>query len=260
MQFMEKGLVIRHNQMSRDMFEMEFIAPGIAQECTPGQFVHIRSTQENFPLLRRPLSLYDVDKRLGSITLLYRVVGKGTALFSRVKPKEYVDVMGPLGRGFSLKENISAVLVGGGVGIAPLLFLARELKARDGRVKVLYGVDSLRNLVALEKLRGLGVDLLPATVDGSAGFKGTVVDLLEKKVNPAEIDMVYCCGPEAMMAAVAALARNHGLAGEVSLEESMACGVGACLGCARKLKPDDAGYVKICKDGPVFPIHEVYGL
>lgn len=259
MQFVENGLVIRHNQMSRDMFEMEFIAPRIAQECTPGQFMHIRSTQENFPLLRRPLSLYDVDKRLGSITLLYRVVGKGTALFSRVKPKGYVDVMGPLGRGFSLLADSSAILVGGGVGIAPLLFLARELKARDCQVKVLYGVESLPDLVALEKLRSLEVDLLPATMDGSAGFKGTVVDLLEKKVNAPEVDRIYCCGPEAMMNAVATFARNQGIPGEVSLEESMACGVGACLGCARKLKPDEAGYVKICKDGPVFPIQEVYG-
>lgn len=255
MPFVEQGLVVRHNQVSRDMWELEFIAPAIAPEAVPGQFVHIRSTLGSNPLLRRPLSLYDVDKRLGSITLLYKVVGAGTNLLTRIKTKEYVDVMGPLGQGFSLPpRGKRVVLVGGGVGIAPLVYLARVLAAQSYQVKVLHGVESRRQLVALDKMREIGVDFMPSTMDGSAGFKGLVTELLQKKINPQEIDYIYTCGPEVMMAAVTDYARKLGIAGEVSLEEYMACGVGACLGCARKLKPDDENYVKICKDGPVFPM------
>ncbi|MGE5392010.1 MAG: dihydroorotate dehydrogenase electron transfer subunit [Deltaproteobacteria bacterium] len=258
MPFVEQGLVVRHNQVSRDMWELEFIAPAIAPECLPGQFVHIRSTLGINPLLRRPLSLYDVDKKLGSITLLYKVVGTGTNLLTRIKTKEYVDVMGPLGKGFSLPpKGKRVILVGGGVGIAPLVYLARILAARGYQVKVLHGVESRNHLVALDKLRQIGVDFMPSTVDGSAGFKGLVTELLQKKINPTEVDYIYTCGPEPMMAAVADYARGRGISGEISLEEYMACGVGACLGCARKLKPDDENYVKICKDGPVFPMAEV---
>ncbi len=255
---LENGLVLRHIQVSRDMYELEFIAPGIAQECRPGQFVHIRSALENNPLLRRPLSLYDVDKKLGSITLLYKVVGKGTNLLSRIRPKEYVDAMGPLGRGFSLlAPRKTALLVGGGVGIAPLVYLARVLQCQGCNVKVIHGVENRLELVALPRLRDIGVEFLPATMDGSAGFKGLVTDLVMKKVSPDEIDFIYCCGPEPMMAKVSDFARENNIAGEISLEEYMACGVGACLGCARKMKSSDDEYKKICKDGPVFSIDEV---
>lgn len=258
MPFVENGLVVRHIQVSRTMYELEFIAPAIAPDCIPGQFVHIRSALDNNPLLRRPLSLYDVDKKLGSITLLYKVVGKGTGLLTRIRPKEYVDAMGPLGHGFSiLAPRKTALLVGGGVGIAPLIYLGRVLQNQGCNVKVIHGVESRRELVALGKLREIGVEFMPSTMDGSAGYKGLVTDLLLKKVNPADIDFIYCCGPEKMMARVSDYARENGIAGEVSLEEYMACGVGACLGCARKLKSSDTEYKKICKDGPVFGMEEV---
>lgn len=258
MSTLEQGLVIRHNQVCRDMYEMELIVPGIAPACKPGQFVHLRSGNYNQPLLRRPLSLYDVDKKLGSITLLYKVVGVGTELLSHIRTKEYVDVMGPLGRPFSYQHSPkNALLIGGGVGIAPLVYLARTLKEQGCSCRVLYGTESRRQLVAFEKFRQIGVEFMPATMDGSAGYRGLVTELLDKKVTPAGIDYIYTCGPEAMMAQVADYATRHGLAGEVSLEEYMACGVGACLGCARKLKDRDQNYVKVCKDGPVFAINEV---
>lgn len=253
-----KGLVIGHNQVHNDMYELEFILPGVSSECRPGQFVHIVPDLDNGPLLRRPLSLYDVDKKLGSITLLYKVVGKGTSLLTRVRSKDYVDVMGPLGRGFSLPGPAKRVLlVGGGVGIAPLVYLARVLKENNCNVKVLHGTGNRKELVALDKLRQIGVDFLPATMDGSAGYKGWVTDLLAEKINPENIDFIYTCGPEPMMAVVAEFAQKYNIPGEVSLEEHMACGVGACLGCARKLRAEDEHFVKVCKDGPVFSIKEV---
>ena len=255
---MQQGLVISHNQVNRDMFELEFIAPEIAEECQPGQFIHIKPGLRDQPLLRRPLSIYDVDKRLGSVTLLYKVVGTGTRLLTSVRTKEYVDVMGPLGRGFKLPDQPERILlVGGGVGIAPLVYLARVLEEQGCDITVLHGTESRRQLVAFEKLRQIGTDFFPATMDGTAGYKGLVTELLLKKIEPKKLERIYTCGPEPMMAVVAEFAANHNIEAEVSLEEYMACGVGACLGCARKLKTNDTQYVKVCKDGPVFNIKEV---
>lgn len=255
---LESGLVIVHNQVSRNMYQMEFISPEIAIMCEPGQFVHVKVNSLSSPLLRRPLSIYDADKKLGSITLLYKVVGEGTGLLTRVSTKEYIDVMGPLGKGFNIKPPGGQILmIGGGVGIAPLIYLARVLKEKNYQIKVLHGTASRRDLVAFQKLREIGVDFLPATEDGSAGHKGLVTELLNKKINPAQIDFIYSCGPEVMMSAVAQYALKNNIPGQVSLEEHMACGVGACLGCARKLKSTDEDFVKICKDGPVFDIDSI---
>lgn len=250
----EKALVAAHQEVAEGLFEIEVLAPQIAADAKPGKFVHIRPGGTSDPLLRRPLSLYDVDHGVGSITLLYKVVGRGTDLLSQVKSREYVDVMGPLGRGFTLPAAAQNVLLaGGGVGIAPLIYLARVLKQGGHAVQAVYGVASHRDAAVYQrKFEELGVKAWPATMDGSLGYKGTVLGLLQERLNPAKIDMLYTCGPEVMMQAVTAYARYNHIPGEVSLEEAMACGVGACLGCARRLKPADTEYVKVCKDGPVF--------
>lgn len=254
----EKCLVTNHEQRSPDMYQLEFYSPDIAGLCQPGQFVHIRINSEQDPLLRRPLSIYDVDKESGKITLLYKVVGQGTEILTRIRCDEYLDVMGPLGQGFNTAPPGShMVLIGGGVGIAPLVYLARVLKESNYQVTVLNGTDQGINLAAAERLTGMGVRYLPATDDGSAGFKGLVTDLLKEKMDPEQIDYIYLCGPEAMMAAAAEYAAKNNIPGQASLEEHMACGVGACLGCARRLRSSDENYVKICKDGPVFAIDQI---
>lgn len=249
-----KGMVISNQQVGRDLWEMEFSAPEIAQECKPGQFVHIRVGEDHDPLLRRPISLYDVDRVTGSITILYKIVGRGTQLLSRYQADQLIDVMGPLGKGFNLVQGQRVVLVGGGVGIAPLLFLARELKAQGNEVIVLHGSGSSDEICSRDRFINLGAQFMAATMDGSTGFKGLVTDMMKNNLNPQTIDNIYTCGPGLMMAAVSQYAKQHGIAGEISLEEYMACGVGACLGCARKLNDTDKAYVKVCKDGPVFPI------
>lgn len=258
MPFLEKGLVVCHRQVTSSMYEIEMIAPAISKECEPGKFVHVRPGITSDPLLRRPLSIYDVDRKLGSVTLLYKVVGRGTDMLTKVRPKEYVDLMGPHGRGFYIPEApVRCLLVGGGVGIAPLVYLARVLVEKKCPVKVLYGTASRLDLAGFNRFREMGVEFMPATMDGSAGYRGVVSDLLCEKITPGEVDFIYTCGPEMMMAAVAGFARKHNIPGEVSLEETMACGVGACLGCARKLKANDREYAKVCKDGPVFAMDEV---
>jgi dihydroorotate dehydrogenase electron transfer subunit len=250
----EKGLVAAHQKVGHHLYEIEIIAPQVAREAQPGQFVHLRPGQTHDPLLRRPLSLYDVDKKLGSITLLYKVVGRGTELLKKIGSREHVDIMGPLGKGFTLPAaGKSALLVGGGVGIAPLVYLARVLQEKGHPVEAACGAASRSEAAAFErKFNELGIQTWPATMDGSLGYKGTVVGLLQEQPQFAGVDMIYTCGPEMMMEAVTVFARRHSIRGEVSLEEAMACGVGACLGCARKLKPEDDDYVKVCKDGPVF--------
>lgn len=258
MPVIEKGLITSNRQVGRDMFEMKLVALSLAEECQPGQFIHVLVGSETDPLLRRPLSLYDVDQAKGKIQLLYRVVGKGTRLLTRLKIGDYLDVMGPLGRGFSLPNGLRQVLlVGGGVGIAPLVYLARVLKSQDYDVTVLYGAASSDQLVVIEKLAQIGATIQVATMDGSSGYKGLVTELMAEHINNGKVDYIYTCGPESMMAEVARFARKYNLPGEVSLEENMACGVGACLGCARKIDSRSEGYVKVCREGPVFNIKEV---
>lgn len=255
---LDKAMVLNNRQVGPELFVMELSSAVMAGQCRPGQFLHIKPGGTEDPLLRRPLSIYDVVAGSGRISLLYRIVGKGTGLLTGVKVNDYIDIMGPLGRGFALPdqpENI--LLVGGGVGIAPLLYLGRVLRERQCNVKVLCGAGSAGQLVAGERFQDLGIAFVSATMDGSAGVKGLVTDLLKSDDTLTGIDRVYTCGPEPMMAAVAGWAAAHKIWGEVSLEEHMACGVGACLGCARQLKNSDDGYVKVCKDGPVFNINEV---
>ncbi len=257
MSALEQGLVISNQQVAGDLFEIEFVAPSVAEKCKPGQFLQVRASVQHDPLLRRPISIYDVNQQRGSITLLYKVVGRGTHLLTGLRSQEFLDVMGPLGKGFTLPDQPqNALLVGGGVGMAPLLYLARQLREMECSVKVLYGVGNSTELVAAERFRELGADVWSATMDGSAGYQGLVTGLLESL--PADgTELIYTCGPEIMMAGVAEFAAGNNIWGECSLEEHMACGVGACLGCARKLKQQDAGYVKVCKDGPVFNMQAV---
>jgi len=255
---LEKGVVLSNQQVGEHLWEIELIAPRVARDCQAGQFVHLKIDESNSPLLRRPLSIYDVNKNTGKIILLYKIVGVGTQLISSKRAGESIDIMGPLGKGFTINPSFKNVLLaGGGVGIAPLLYLGRVLTSLGIQATVAHGAASENQLVAGERFKQLGIEYLPATMDGSAGFHGLVTDLIIEKLNPGSIDFIYCCGPEPMMAAVADYAHKHGIPGQVSLEEYMACGVGACLGCARKLKNKDERYVKVCQDGPVFDIDEV---
>jgi dihydroorotate dehydrogenase electron transfer subunit len=236
------------------MYEVEFTSLSLASMSQPGQFVNIRVNDQYDPLLRRPISIYDIDRQAGKMNLLYKVVGKGTGILSALDREDVIDVMGPLGNGFTLPEKpLRAVLVGGGVGIAPLVYLARVLQERQCPVQVLYGANCREQLAAVARLEELAIDYKLATVDGSIGYKGLVTELLPQPAQgQAAVAALYTCGPEPMMKAVTRYARENKIWGEVSLEAHMACGVGACLGCACKLDSRETGYAKVCKDGPVF--------
>lgn len=273
----EKAEVVRHDRPWPGLHVLHMHAPQIAAAAAPGQFVHVRvpgasaaptaAAVPAHPLLRRPLSVHDADASAGTLSLLFKVRGIGSSILADVEAGNCLDLMGPMGRGFTLPPAAPAgpyLLVGGGVGIAPLVFLARALaRIAPGQFAVLFGAscagETHAALPALEAIAAAaGCRTLVATLDGSAGARGLVTELLSScGVEPG---FVYACGPEPMMAAVASFADARGITGEISLEEHMACGVGACLGCARELAAPVAPerrYAKVCVDGPVFAMGSV---
>ena len=220
----------------------------------PGQFVEIK-TPENASLLRRPISIHFVDYRLNELSLLVRAVGAGTEAICAVNEGGVLDLVLPLGNGFTcdFDKESTVVLVGGGVGVAPLLYQAAGLADKGLKVKMVYGARTSGELVVADAFEPY-CDVEITTDDGSAGLRGRVTDSLTFREGLREAAMVQCCGPAPMMKAVAAVCREAGIPCEVSLENMMACGLGACLCCVEKTVK---GNVCVCTDGPVFNIKEL---
>ncbi len=247
----EKRVKIKKNEeLGPGYFRMELDCPEIAAAGAPGQFVMVRVTEALSPLLRRPFSISDVDAG-GSIALLIRVVGEGTRILSEKKAGESVDVLGPLGKGFDIGGlSGPALLVGGGIGAAPLIFLARRLAEKGVPGRVLLGGRTAADILCAPVFESLGMEAETATEDGSLGRKGLVTELLAQALTPgASAFTVFSCGPEGMLKAVAGMCRRSGAACQLSLEAAMACGMGACLGCATPRS--GGGYLHVCTDGPV---------
>lgn len=221
-------------------------------EPRPGQFYMIGVSNSHDPLLKRPFCFF--KKADDSVQILYRVRGKGTALMKEMKTGDVFDVIGPLGNTWPLpsKKHIP-LIVTGGIGIASVFPLAKTIK---GRPYVFYGAKSKDELLMLDELGPLARELHTSTEDGSYGTKGTVTEAVTAFLNdrPDAGYILYACGPRGMLEAVSEIASHRGLKGYVSVEENMACGVGACLGCAVKTTK---GYKRVCKEGPVFKIGDI---
>jgi dihydroorotate dehydrogenase electron transfer subunit len=234
--------------------------PRIAQSAVPGQFVHVRVSETLDPLLRRPLSILLADPRRQQFQVLVRSVGRGSELLSHVVPGNRLDVLGPLGRGFTLvRPGQEPLLVAGGVGVAPLIFLADVLQRSEGGhyVRALFGARSEDTLVCWQELAARCEEFQAATEDGSVGTQGLVTDLLQEQLDRAKPAMVYTCGPRPMMARVAQMCDAVGVPCEASLEQFMGCGIGACLGCAVPSRAEPGSYVRVCTDGPVFDATQI---
>lgn len=243
---------IRFNEPAAEgIFLMGLEAPAILRSARPGQFVMIGLGEGIDPLLRRPFSICG---RTGDDTLLilYRVVGRGTAMLSRLKEGAELACLGPLGRGFVLPEDGGAIVaVAGGIGIAPLVGLMQSLNGRP--CECLIGCRTLAELVPLDRFQLRDVAVRIATDDGSSGRRGLVTDLLEERLGrkgDGAPSMVCACGPQAMLREVARLAVKASVPCQVSLEARMACGVGACQGCVVGAAAG-AGYLRVCREGPV---------
>lgn len=251
-QYQENATIIRFEQLTDVNIRLTLQADQIAAVARPGQFVMVRAGMGNDPLLRRPFSIHQTSSS-GRIQLFFKVVGQGTKLLAHCKEGEKLSVFGPLGRGFHIDPGKSACLVGGGMGIAPMLFLAKRIcqtkKSTETDLIILGGRDrdEIEPLVA--DFQFLDLHVMTATDDGSLGLHGMATDVL-KTIDLPQNCTVYTCGPVPMMKEVYRQCREHKLECQVAVESFMACGMGACLGC--NLEARDGGYVHVCSDGPVF--------
>ena len=247
----EKAVVLSQKEIAPGIFDLRLAAGEIAVQAVPGQFLSLYC-RDGSRLLPRPISICEIDREEKSLRLVYRVAGKGTEEFSHMSQGTEIFVLGPLGKGFPLKGK-KAFLVGGGIGIPPMLELSKSLNCEK---QILLGYRD--NLFLNEEFKPYG-SVYIATEDGSAGTKGNVIDAI--KENGLKADIIYACGPLPMLRALKEYAKEQGIECYVSLEERMACGIGACLGCVCKSGERDAhtnvNNKRICKEGPVFLAQEV---
>jgi dihydroorotate dehydrogenase electron transfer subunit len=251
----DRTWVVQREALGGEYFRLR-LRPATPFEARPGQFVMVKVTDGIDPLLRRPFSIHRVLPGVaGDFEVLFRAVGAGTRLLARAHVGDRVDVLAPLGRGYRL-EGQRPLLVGGGVGVAPLLFLAEAFLALGTRPKLLLGGRRDRDILCHEDFSCLAVPFALATEDGSVGEAGLVTSLLERELDgEAEGTSVFACGPMPMLAAVANVCGRRGVSCQVSLEAHMACGVGACLGCV--VPGTRSPYLRVCKEGPVLDADEV---
>lgn len=270
-------------EVSPTYYKMGIDCPEIASRAIPGQFIMVRVSNRLDPLLRRPFVIHRIGKRgkrgrfyfprrkiepspFSQVEILYKVVGKGTEIMSEMKEYDDIDLLGPVGNGYRIDTNIrTAVLVGGGIGVAPLLSLAERIISQCSKLKsliLLLGGKGRADVLCVEEFERLGVEVRVATEDGSLGHRGLVVDLLldyleSGDYSPGSSTNCFACGPDSMLKEVSKIIAEKGISCQISMESRMACAVGACLGCVVRTKADGDVYKKVCKDGPVFDSNEI---
>lgn len=251
-----KAKIISNQRLNGNYWHLEFDSGVIARQAVAGQFVNIRVADVLGPLLRRPISIHGV--KASQVKIIYEILGPGTQILSARKPGEFLDIIGPLGNGFNYPRppaeatQAKNILVAGGLGVAPLVFLADKLKST--KPLVLIGAKTKKEILCIREFKAFGCTVKLATDDGSLGFKGRVTELLNIVLEQTKIGSLFSCGPHPMLKAVTQIAHKHKIPAQLSLEEHMACGMGACLGCVVATK---AGYKTVCKDGPVFSSEEL---
>ena len=254
MKYKETAVILEQREISEQIYSLWLHADDIVREARPGQFVSVYCRDES-RLLPRPISICELDKESGRLRLVYRAVGAGTQEFSSYGPGETLELVGPLGNGFPLDKGYEKpLLIGGGIGVPPMVELAKWLPGDKAIVSGYRNGD-----LFLKEELSRNAALYVATEDGSAGTKGNVLDAVRE--NRLEADAIFACGPAPMLRALKAYAAEEGIDCYLSLEERMACGIGACLACVCTSKDVDAHTnvknKRICKDGPVFAAEEI---
>ena len=256
--FQETVTVVSQKQIGTGIYDLTIQTKEIAAAAKAGQFVSVYSNDAS-KLLPRPISLCGIDRKAGTLRLVYRVTGEhtGTEEFSRLQAGDTMKIMGPLGNGFTVEKGRKAFLIGGGIGVPPMLQLAKEMKDAGENFQIVMGYRDAGTFL-LDEFKEQGESFV-ATEDGSVGTKGNVLDAIRE--NHLDADVIYACGPTPMLRALKAYAEEQNMTCYVSMEERMACGIGACLACVCNSTEKDAhSNVKnkrICKEGPVFNAKEV---
>lgn len=240
-------------------FRLKLIASPIAAAAKPGQFIQIRVADELSvdPLLARPISIFRINREEGSISLLFRVVGRGTKLLASKRKGETLTIWGPMGNGFEIPEQVGNIaLIAGGIGMPPLFCLQEQLSLSQSpsQLTLFYGGRTSQDFLETALWEKSGIPVKIATEDGSIGFKGLITELFINEHRSNKYDFIIACGPAPMLAETQKIAVLSRLPGQISLEAHMACGVGACLGCTCQT---NRGSQRVCVDGPVFSIKEV---
>ena len=246
--------IVKDNiRLNHNTFLLILKHPSTLPQIAPGQFVEVLVADEPHTFLRRPLSVHDVDIEQNTLTLFVKIVGKGTEKLSHLLKGSTLNIIYPLGHSFTIVKSQKVLLAGGGCGIAPLMYLARVLLQNKCDVHILLGAQSNCDILLVDGYQKFG-NVYFTTDDGSLGTKGFLIQhpILKNEINTFE--RVYTCGPERMMHAVARIAKNNNVPCEVSLENTMACGVGACLCCVVETT---TGHKCVCTDGPVFNINDL---
>ena len=256
-----KAKLLEKEELKPGIFKFSVQADEIVNTARPGNFIEIRVNDDIEPFLRRPISIYKMDKEKGILEFIFQVKGKGTTILAKRNKGELIDIVGPLGFGpfkYSNFENLG--IIGGGIGVFPLYELAKSAKNENKNVNTYLGFRN-KDLVVLEnEFKQVSNQLTITTDDGSYSQKGFAIDFLKKDIEAGKIDSIYACGPLPMLRAVRELALEKNIPCQISLEERMACGLGVCLGCAvktAKSSKEAPEYWHVCKAGPVFQAKDV---
>ena len=251
--------LLRKEMLIDGIYKFSVKSPEIANSARAGQFLEIKVSETGEPFLRRPISIYNIDKANGIVEFIFQVKGRGTEILAERKIGDFIDIMGPLGfGGFKVQEYNNVAIIGGGIGTYPLYELVKELKGK-ANLNVYLGFRD-KSLVTCEKeFEEVGLNKLVVTTDdGSYKEKGYAIDFMKKDIEEHKVDMIFACGPLPMLKAVRAYAIENNIPCQISLEERMGCGIGACLGCAVKvISGNEPRYGHVCKEGPVFNAADV---
>lgn len=256
MSVVEQVKIVTKEQLKSDIFKFAIASEKMASIALPGQFLEIRVNDDIEPFLRRPISIYKIDKEKNQLEFIFQVKGKGTEILSGKQVGDKISVMGPLGKGTFAFQNCKKIsIIGGGIGVFPLYELARQA-SQNAEVTTYLGFRNKDFVVLEDEFSKVSNKLVITTDDGTYGESGFAINYLKADCENEKPDCIFACGPLPMLKAVRDFAMENNIPAQVSLEERMGCGIGICLGCAVKDKKAE-GYKHVCKDGPVFDVNDV---
>ena len=253
--------LIKKEEIIKDVYKFTVEAKKIVEKTLPGNFIEVRVNNQTEPFLRRPISIYNMDKEKGLLEFIFQVKGKGTEILAKRQIGEKIDIIGPLGFGtFKFSKYNKIAVIGGGIGIFPLYELCKEAKEQDRKVNCYLGFRNKELVMLEEEFKSVTDKLIISTDDGTYANSGFAIDYLKADMEKEKYDCIFACGPTAMLRAIKEYADENNINCQISLEEKMGCGLGVCLGCAVKKADspkDNPEYFHVCKGGPVFNSKDV---